>query len=230
MKGSGRARESGQAYTEYALMLIFIALFVSSVLAVTGLDVSLTMCRVVVALNSTQQCGHYFQDDFANLSGWNIISGAWQAANGFLTGGPNEGRIFHNLSQSDYTINLKDVTLNQGNGYGVFFRASNTSAVNGYSFQYDPGYGSGGSFIMRKWVNGNELAPFAAVPAPAGFNWNQPNRQIQVVVKGNTFTAYVDGKKMVSGSDSTYPSGGIGLRTWDGTTFRTDNLTVDPAP
>lgn len=221
----GRKREHGQAIVEYSLLLVLLVLVSIVILSVTGVDVQVAMCQVVKMFNSTNQCGHYFIDDFANLSNWKIVNGTWQAVNGLINGGPLEGRIFHDLSQSDYVINLKDATLVQGSGYGIFFRATNTAMVNGYTFQYDPGYGG---FIMRKWVNGNQTAPFAAASAP-GYNWTQPNRQVQVVVKGNTFIAYVDGTKVLQGTDSTFTSGGIGLRTWNGT-MKVDGISVDPAP
>ena len=221
-----RKSESGQALVEYALLFVFLGLLTISTLTLTGVDVQVSMCQAVKAFNAGYDCGHYFSDDFSDLSAWQIVKGKWQTLGGSLLGGPNEGQIFHPVSQNDYTINLADVTLKQGNGYGVFFRASKTNPVSGYSFQYDPGYG-GGAFIMRKWVNGSELPPFAVAKA-SGNKWNEPNRQVKVEVKGNTFAAYVDGHKVVEGSDSTYKSGSVGLRTWDSTSMSVGKLSVDP--
>jgi hypothetical protein len=217
---------AGQGLIEYALILLAVVLTAILSLTAMGVDVSNIFCQVAGGVGANNVCGHIFSDDFANLSNWNIVNGVWQAINGDLTGGPGEGRIFHDMSQSDYMITLNKATLDQGNGYGVFFRATNDSNVNGYSFQFDPGYG-GGAFIMRKWVNGNELAPFAVANAP-GYNWNAANRQVQVAVKGSTFTAYVDGKQVVSGTDSTYSKGGVGLRTWDSSTTKFGDISVDP--
>jgi hypothetical protein len=118
--------------------------------------------------------------------------------------------------------------LQQGNGYGIYFRANNLDSVDGYSFQFDPGYGS--SFIFRKWVRGNELSPFARAYAPAGFEWWNTVREIKVVANGNRFTAYVDGQQVLTGSDATYATGGVGFRTWDNTKACFDNLSVDPLP
>lgn len=158
------------------------------------------------------------------MSQWQIVRGHWLARDGYLHGGPGEGRIFRGLSQSDYVITVNGAVLNQGNGYGLWFRATDFDRVNGYTFQYDPGYGA---FIMRKWVNGNELSPFAMARAP-GYGWYNTPRQIQIAVKGNTFTAYIDGRQVLQGTDSTYASGGIGFRTWSNTTARFDNISVDP--
>jgi hypothetical protein len=48
--------------------------------------------------------------------------------------------------------------------------------------------------------------------------YNTPH-QVQVVAQGNTFTAYIDGQAMLTATDSTYASGGVGLRSW-GLRFR----------
>lgn len=218
--------ERGQGVAEYALIIVIIILGIILALAVFGMDVQGMYCRAVSSIGLSQACGAYFSDDFNNLSAWQIVMGKWQTKDGELMGGPGEGRIFHSLSQSDYVITVSGAVLNQGNGYGIWFRASNVDKVNGYTFQYDPGYGSG-AFIMRKWVNGNELTPFAVARA-AGYNWYNTPRQVQIVVRGNTFTAYIDGKQVLQGTDSTYTSGGIGLRTWNNTTTRFDKISVDP--
>ncbi len=72
-----------------------------------------------------------------------------------------------------------------------------------------------------------ELGRFAVAYAP-GYNWTNTPRQVQIVVRGNTFTAYIDGKQVLQGTDSTYTQGGVGFRTWDGTTARFGNISVDP--
>jgi hypothetical protein len=101
--------------------------------------------------------------------------------------------------------------------------------MNGYSFQYDPGYYPG-SFIFRKWVNGREIAtPFAVSKAP-GFDWYSAPRDVRVVVKGDTFTAYVDGQPVLTAQDSTYTSGGTGLRTWDSTQVCFDQFGLNSLP
>jgi hypothetical protein len=220
------SHQIGQGTAEYVLIIAILVLGVGLVLSVVGVDLQGAYCRVVSSIGLSQACGSYFSDEFNDLSQWQIVNGKWQVKDGNLTGGPGEGRIFHNLSVGDYTITVNDAVLNQGNGYGIWFRASNVEKVNGYTFQYDPGYGKG-AFIMRKWVNGHELSPFAVAYAP-GYNWTNTPRQVQIVVRGNTFTAYIDGKQVLQGTDSTYTQGGVGFRTWDGTTARFGNISVDP--
>ncbi|MBM3128563.1 MAG: DUF1080 domain-containing protein [Chloroflexi bacterium] len=227
MKSINRSHQAGQGMTEYSLLLVLFLLGVILVLTLFGVDLQGAYCRVVSAVGFANACGSYFSDDFGNLGNWKIVNGNWQTKDGDLVGGPGEGRIFHDLSHGDYTITVNGAVLNQGNGYGLWFRATNTSNVNGYTFQYDPGY-AGGAFIMRKWVNGNELSPFAVARAP-GYNWYGTSRDIQIVAKGSTFTAYVDGKPVLQGSDSTYTHGGVGFRTWSSTTARFGKISVDPA-
>jgi hypothetical protein len=216
--------QTGQGTAEYVMIIAILVLGVSLILSIVGVDVQGAYCRIVSSVGLSQACGSYFSDAFNNLSQWRIVNGNWQIKDGYLLGGPGEGRIFRELSQGDYTITVNGAVLNQGNGYGIWFRATNVEKVNGYTFQYDPGYGA---FIMRKWVNGNELSPFAVAYAP-GYNWTTTPRQVQIVAKGNTFTAYVDGKQVLQGTDSTYTQGGVGFRTWDNTTARFGNISVDP--
>ncbi len=219
-------RSVGQGNVEYVLLLVLVVLAALLGLTVMGVDVQSIYCQSLGALGFANACGSYFADSFSDLSAWQIAAGTWKSVNGLLTGGPSEGRIFHSLTQSDYAVNLNAAMLKQGSGFGVFFRATNPSAVNGYDFQYDPGLNA---FVFRKWVNGNELSPFATAPAP-NYNWYNTNRNIQVVAKGHTFTASIDGKVVLQGTDSTYSSGGVGLRTWDSTQMTADGLSVNPTP
>jgi len=132
-------------------------------------------------------------------------------------------------SWTDYTVELA-ASLLKGDGYGVYVRASNPQAVNGYVFQYDPGYNrsAGGEFLFRKVVNGSESAPIARVKAPAGYDWYAQGRTIQVEVRGNTLVASIDGTTVLQVQDSTYSSGTIGVRTWDSTEATFDDVRVTP--
>lgn len=53
-------------------------------------------------------------------------------------------------------------------------------------------------------------------------------RTVSVVVQGSEYTAYVDGVKVLTGTDKTFKSGGVGLRTWDGTEATFTEFTVRP--
>jgi len=217
-----------QAHIEYVLILALMGGIVALSLATTGTSVRDIYCTVAGTLaDQPASCMHYFVEDFSGLDAWTIVNGNWRIENGQLCGGGREGRMFIPLSYSNYAIRIRVALLQQGNGYGVYFRATNFDRVDGYTFQFDPGYAS--SFIFRKWVRGNELSPFAVARAP-GFNWWGTSYQIAVLVNGNTFTAYVDGNQVLTGRDDTYTHGGVGFRTWDASQVCFDDLSIDPLP
>jgi hypothetical protein len=176
-----------------------------------------------------------FFDDFddGDADGWKEVRGnTWDVRGGKYWVGPGGGehRSFNgDTSWDDYQVSVK-AELFQGNGYGVYFRATNFNAVNGYIFQYDPGYG-GGAFIFRKIVHGRERPPFAGVRVEdtafgASFEWYDVERKITVVVSGDTFSAYVDDIWVLSGTDSTYTHGAIGLRKWSNSIVSFDDVKV----
>ncbi len=127
---------------------------------------------------------------------------------------------------TDYTVRMT-ANMEQGNGYGVFFRTTNTdNNTEGYIFQMDPGYGSG-AFLMRRWTDDREESPFARAWADPGYDWYGEDHDIQVEVSGDSFNAYIDGELVLSGNDDTYASGGIGMRTWSNTQVSFDDITVE---
>ena len=209
----------GQSFTEYALIIGLVVIITMGVLAATGISISDLYCQAISALG-----GDRCQLAETELSDWNEIYGNWRYEDGVVCG-EYDGRTFaENFSGDDYVINVDSVTLSQGNGYGIYFRTSDEAAVNGYNFQYDPGWGEG-AFLFRKWVNGYELSPIAVKKMP-NYDWHGPSRNIQIKVIGNTFTAFIDGEEVLSVSDDTYSEGGVGLRTWNGTQACFDGVSV----
>lgn len=223
--------ERGVSTVEYGLLLVGVAVALVGILRVTGLDTGAVMCRVVAMFDGGTVCGSddvLFADDFEDGYGrWDVdMGGNWENVDGELcaVGGGEHRAYSQGSTGSDYTISF-DATLVRGNGYGVFFRAVG-DRITGYTFQYDPGYG-GGQFIIRKWVNGYEIwPPFAAARAPNGFRWTGVQRHVEVDIRGNTFTASVDGNVVVSGQDDTYTKGQIGLRVWTPSEACFDNVIV----
>ncbi len=209
----------GQGLIEYALIIALIAVITMGAVAATGTSIKEVYCRAISAFGS-DACQQTRQE----LNDWNEIFGHWSYDDGKVCGKRN-GRIFANdFSGDDYVVNIDSATLSKGNGYGVYFRTSDESAVDGYNFQYDPGWG-GGAFLFRKWVNGHELPPIAVQRMP-GYDWHGTPREIQIEVVGDTFTAYVDGKEMLSASDDTYSEGGVGLHTWNKTQACFEGISV----
>lgn len=171
-----------------------------------------------------------YSDDFTNfsLSNWYISWGKWESTDGVLYG-ENESSVFaKNFNGENYTIAITNANLSKGDGFGIWFRVKNYIRPEGYIFQFDPGYGSG-AFLFRKWVNGQELSTPIAISYASGYDWYGEDHQIQISVIGDTFIAYVDGKEVVSVSDSTYIEGTIGFRTWDNSRATFDDISIlDP--
>ena len=182
-------------------------------------------------------------DDFeGSYSGsWTETGKWWKVKKGKYYGGrekwsAGENRTFFGDEEwTDYTVEL-DANLIKGGptayGYGVYFRAQDYSNLDSYIFQYDPGWGSNGSFLFRKVVDGREQPPFAVESAPDGYEWNDVEKHIKVDVSGDTFSAYVediDGGEIpvVTGSDNSFSTGSIGLRTWNNAYASFDNVSVD---
>jgi Flp pilus assembly pilin Flp len=172
-------------------------------------------------------------DELQDLSQWTTLQGDWQASEGFIRNtSDSEGRIMSNFSGEDFVVNIDSAHLLQGNGYGIWLRANNVNPdnhneINGYTFQYDPGF-LGGEFIIRKWENGQQQEPLARVPAE-GFNWNDPH-SLKVLVEGDTFTVFVNDEERLSAQDSSYSSGYVGLRTWSDTRVEISGLSIEEIP
>lgn len=216
----------GQTFVEYSLLIGLLLGACMLMLVALGISVRDMYCFVAGGLGLDASCAHYFHDDFVDLDNWDIVRGDWTTDGERMCGGPGEGRMFTDVDADDYTITVDSATLAQGNGYGVYFRVTDTPQFNGYSFQYDPGYG-GGAFILRKWVNGREIWPPFARARARGYDWWDTPRDIKLEARGDTFTVYVDGQSVLTGTDDTYSEGGIGLRTWDNTIACFDSISVD---
>jgi hypothetical protein len=208
--------ENGQGLLEYILILMLTVITAVMAMALTGISLRDAYCQIVEGFGS-RACVFVPEK-------WTKISGNWDVGDQ-ICGGVGEGRLFADgFSGSDYTIHIDSAALTQGNGYGVFFRATDPANIDGYTFQYDPGYQA---FIFRKWVNGRELNPPFAVSRAPGYNWYNASHQVQIKIQGDHFTAYVDGAQVLEATDSTYASGGIGLRTWDNTKMCVDGITIN---
>ena len=230
MRHQKHAPEEGQGLVEYSLILVLAVVAALLVLNTFGLTVTEVYCEIARALGATETCSSYFSDDFdGDLDDWVKVRGSWEIKDGKLCGGPGSGQIFSDVPQNDYVVNLKGANLSQGWGYGVFFRASDFYNLDGYNFQYDPGWG-GGAFLTRKFVNGRELSPISHSRSP-GYDWYNNPHDVQIIVQGNTFTTYVDGQQVTQATDSSFSgNGGIGFKTWDNTKVCFDSVSVDPLP
>jgi hypothetical protein len=176
-----------------------------------------------------EKSGTIFSDDFSgDLSKWDILAGnKWDIDKGKLCNGPGEHQILAlDSDYDDYTVSV-DAIINRGQGYGIIFRATdNGGKLQAYVFQYDPGHGRKGRFLFREWINGYETDPLVEVDPPAGFEWYDVWRRVVVRTSGNTFSAYIDGKHILSAQSDSIAYGLAGLRTWGAADVCFDNFTV----
>ena len=232
-------RSQGQSNVEYAIIVGLVAVLVIIVLALLGVQLGSVYCSVVgVFTDSSAQCGDdsslvLLQDPFNTLDGWNFTAGnGWELQDGQLavTQGGEQRGFTGDANWTDYSVQVEQANLQQGNGYGVYFRISNEPAINGYVFQYDPGYRGGaypnGAYLIRKVVNGNETPPIAVAAAPDHFEWTNVTRAIKVDVRGSSFTASIDGTTVLQAEDTQFTAGRVGLRSWDSSRATFDNLVV----
>lgn len=223
-------RQPGQSIVEYALILSLVVVIVVVALSMLGVTIGDLYCGTLGIFGvEPQDChgGQILWEDFEDLTDWNFTDGdTWDNSSGQLcTDGGGEHRGFTGDEEmQDYVVTVHTANLTYGNGYGVYFRASNEPNINAYVFQYDPGYG-GGEFLFRRVTNGSESPPIARAAAP-GFQWANVTREVRVEVEGDTFTAFVDGVQVLAASDSTYTSGRAGLRTWDSTDVCFDDFEI----
>jgi len=214
-------RPRGQGFVEYLIIIALIAVGVYISLETAGYSLRDAYCSAAEVLGNPDACSTgeiYCQDDFSTADDWTSQYGTWTNEDGKLCtsrGSKNYNNCSQNMKNNeDYTIKLKDVQLDRGDGYGIFFRGTEMGGrTDGYIVQYDPGWG-GGSIIMRKWINGRELPPFASIRMP-DYDWYSEPHDMQLNVEGDTFTFILDGEEVLVGQDDTYTEGGVGLRSWD---------------
>jgi Flp pilus assembly pilin Flp len=256
MKKPYTPQENGQGFVEYALIMLAIVLSGLIVLNLFGVSISDLYTSVIDAVETSpsgkgegadgeqgaQEQVTLFEDDFSKgLANWNILSSKfWKgkvSTNKERLKVERLGAAFaKGVSGSDYIISVNGTTLQRrsGNnqGFAVIFRSSSeTVNFDGYVFEIEKEKNkSTGTMMFRKWENGVQIdKPITSVPVPPGFNWNNPG-DIQVDVKGDTFTAYLNGQQVLTATDSSYTNGGVGVAANFGSNLFVDGLTVQSVP
>jgi type II secretion system protein G len=156
-----------------------------------------------------------FNTGFDSMNGLSPLMGKWAIVGGQLVPtGAGENRLaFGDTAWTDVQLDVS-ATLNSGRGFGVYYRSDGKSAISGYCFQYDPGLGN--KLVVRKVTKGSESAPITSFNMPAGFGIYGSAHDISIKVIGDKHVITVDGKQALSFKDSTFKTGGAGLRSWDG--------------
>ena len=163
-----------------------------------------------------------FNTDFASMDGLTPLqnNGGWKIENGALVNTVNgENRLaFGDTNWTDVQLNA-NATLVGGDGYGVYFRSDGKptttnpkGGISGYCFQFDQRLGN--KFVVREVTNGAESAPIATASMPSGFTVYGKPHDITISAEKDHIVIKVDGVIFLDFYDSTFPSGGAGLRTW----------------
>ncbi len=160
------------------------------------------------------------------------LSGQWRVQDGYLTVGTGDSRlIFEHGEGNDYRISVNATVpmfLLQQPGFGIYYRVTGTTNINGYCFEYAPRQtGSGIDFNVRKIVNGNHnQAPFQTLYRTTSQFRDIYNKshQISITVQGNRHIIKIDGQEIMNFVDNDYLTGKTGLRTRDAIGIYTPNF------
>lgn len=233
--------QNGQGLVEYGLLLALIVVGLILALSLGGVSLSDLYCTVASGIGGGESCNEqkmYCQDSFdGDLNAWQPLNNTVSLNDGqmcFGSGLQAMNKCSMKLPESDYVIKMDDVSLSTGMGYGVFFRSTvDGNGLDGYSFQYDPGWTSSkypnGAFLIRQWVDGREVWNPIAVASMGADVYNTPH-DFEINVTGNTYTVFMDGKEVISTTDDTYTTGGTGIRSWDSTSACLGDFSVFETP
>lgn len=237
-----RVHESGQGLLEYGLILVLAVVALMLILQLFGISLRDVYCAVVSIFSQSGTCAvstkpvAICEDDFSQgLTGWQSLAGNPQIKSGnFCWSGSTQ--TFNKCSLTnelkDYVIHLEDVVVDQGSGFGVFFRTTfRQQGASGYVFQYDPGLKTSdspnGSFVIRRWMNGKEIwKPIAEAKIPADFAVYKTPHDIDIVIRDANYMVLIDGKKVLEVTDHVYKEGGVGFRSWSNTTACTSHFSI----
>lgn len=187
---------------------------------------------VYCSVADANETAYLFHSGFETMSNIKVLTGSWEVVDGVLKPTKNgENRaVFNGTSGTDYAVEMNAIYLSGSksqSGYGIYYRATEESAISGYAFQYDPG--AGNAFVVRKVVNGKESATIQRVTMSStmgkDFDITEPH-DIKIEVVGDKHVISVDGKKVLEFTDDTFQSGSVGVRTWNDSKVLFDEVTV----
>ncbi len=160
-----------------------------------------------------------FDDGIAD--DWEVTGGIFDVTDGVYTSWIGYGYTFHeNPAGDDFVINLR-ARLDRGWGYGIFFRAD-AEARSGYTFQYDPGYGSG-KLLLRRWEDGNESVLYQA---DFEEDWYGMWRDIAIRAEGDNIVVNLDGAEVFNVIEDEFHGSDFGLRTWGLSKTAFDDISI----
>mgnify|MGYP002350859943 CR=1 FL=1 len=180
-----------------------------------------------------------FLDDFGGpeLSHWSVLNsnlweGQWNIRDGKAIGEPLSAIVVNNFIGSNYLITAKGVQLtdtrNSYKGFGIIFRADSKKSGDGYMFEYEKKNAADpGLIFFTKWIKGNQVfPPIASATPPLDIDWNS-SQDVQVQVRENAFTVYINGQQVLTGEDNYYKEGTAGLSVNNGSTVSIEDFRIE---
>jgi Flp pilus assembly pilin Flp len=246
MRKQLRRLSRGQGAVEYGLLLGLIAVVGILAVQLFGLSVFELFSRVNLVLGegATSDDGSrvLFSSDFdGGLDDWESVnwnrrsSDLWFTEAGRLVADRYSGIFLPDNTFDDFSYRVEDVDLsitsNSWHGASVFFRADNSSRIDGYSFRVQrPNRNDPGRIYFSTWANGYQVNPYIArVEAPEDFDW-EGTYDLEVVARGTTLQGYINGELVLEAEDDTYSSGSVGLYSHSGSSLTADRIEVSSLP
>lgn len=144
-------------------------------------------------------------DDPAQLNDWKVINGKWTIENGKLRGELLDvyvGIVAGDLGWSDYTLEM-ETTLVEGK-YTYWMVRVQDDPTSYYALERND---TNSAPIWRRDAGKHKkIGNDVALPAD-----HAKSHIWKIEAKGETITAYIDGKQLLSAKDATYKKGRIGL-------------------
>lgn len=236
-------RRKAQSLVEYAMLLVFVGVFLIVALETLGVSTIELFSYVVCEINFDDDCRNGKALTFVNefdVLGLDWVFGAWRKSNrvwsiedGKLVSERSASVLFPEFFSGNYAITLNDVEFNnfgsRWQGLSLHFNSSNEDGnFTGYALRIQS-RGDGDFAYFQEYNNGLPVMPTISnlTLLPPSFNWSNTS-DIRVVVQGNTFTGYIDGVQVAQGQDDTYSGGTIGLASHNNSIVTIESIEVEP--
>lgn len=234
---------AGQGVIEYVLLLALLAAVAVLALSAMGVSLQNVLGEVVSALGALgveqpPSCEVFYQSQFdRGINEWyqlkeGLWSGKWRNIAGKMVGDPLAAALLKSVNQNDYVVTAESIELTKVRdsyqGFALIFRAAAlTSSLTSYMFEFEKKDAADrGLMYFSKWVNGYQVVPpLASVAVPADFDWSKVH-QVRVTVRGDTFTAFVNGQEVLRVRDTTYTQGYVGMAVNYGSRASVGNFSV----
>lgn len=221
-----KPRHLGQSLTEIALILMLIAVIAVASLSLFGEQISEALFGASDQLESTviQSADPGDLSAFNQWTSWQDDQDGWENEAGrFAKLGKDKATLLAQATGSDYVINVNNLQLQKGNRYGLLFRANAQTPITGYMLYVKHSRRGNINVRIQRWEKGRNRGTIARGRIKKA---DLSSANLKLMVKGDTFSAYVNNQKAVVGRDSTYASGTIGLHAPKNTTMTVGNIVV----